>query len=44
MGKRKVSVKSDDGDEVTAKLPKTTSADVDKKLGELNKYKRELQR
>lgn len=33
MGKRKVSVKSDDGDEVTAKLPKTTSSDVDQKLG-----------
>lgn len=34
MGKkRKVSVKSDDGDEVTAKLPKTTSNDVDMKLG-----------
>lgn len=33
MGKRKVSVKNDDDDEVTAKLPKTTSKDVDKKLG-----------
>ncbi|XP_055297950.1 uncharacterized protein LOC129566229 [Sitodiplosis mosellana] len=33
MGKRKISVKSDDGDEVTAKLLKTTSNDVDKKLG-----------
>lgn len=39
MGKRKVSVKSDADDEVTAKLLKTTSTDVDKKLGRSNRYK-----
>ncbi|XP_031625508.1 uncharacterized protein LOC116342147 [Contarinia nasturtii] len=33
MGKRKVNVKSDEDDEVIAKLPKTTSKEVDKQLG-----------
>lgn len=33
MGKRKVSVKSDDDDGVTAKLQKTASKEFDKKLG-----------
>lgn len=31
--KRKISVESDDGDEVTTKLPKTTSKKIDEKLG-----------
>lgn len=33
--KRKISVKSDEDEEITSKLPKTNSKSIDKKLGEL---------
>lgn len=33
--KRKISVKSDEDEEFTSKLPKTNSKSIDKKLGEL---------